>query len=75
MTDRFSERVAVITGGAGGMGLATVLRFLDEGASGVVGDLNTDRGAALLAAAEADGSPTGCASRRPTSRANRTSRR
>ncbi len=55
MTDRFSERVAVVTGGAGGMGLATVERFLGEGASVVVGDLNTNRGAALLAAAEADG--------------------
>jgi NAD(P)-dependent dehydrogenase (short-subunit alcohol dehydrogenase family) len=37
------------------MGLATVDRFVDEGASVVVGDLNTDRGAALIAAAEASG--------------------
>jgi NAD(P)-dependent dehydrogenase (short-subunit alcohol dehydrogenase family) len=55
VTDRFAGRVAVVTGGAGGMGLATVERFLAEGACVVVGDLNTDRGAALVAAAEADG--------------------
>jgi NAD(P)-dependent dehydrogenase (short-subunit alcohol dehydrogenase family) len=55
LTDRFAGRVAVVTGGAGGMGLATVERFLAEGARVVVGDLNTDRGDALLAAAEADG--------------------
>ena len=41
-------RVAVITGGASGMGKATVLRFLHEGASVVVGDLNVEAGEALL---------------------------
>ena len=55
MADRFADRVAVVTGGAAGMGLATVERFLAEGARVVVGDLNADRGAALLAAADADG--------------------
>jgi NAD(P)-dependent dehydrogenase (short-subunit alcohol dehydrogenase family) len=55
MADRFAGRVAVVTGGAGGLGLATVERFLAEGARVVVGDLNADRGAALLAAADGDG--------------------
>ncbi len=40
MLGRLEGKVAVITGGASGMGRATVLRFLDEGASVVFGDLN-----------------------------------
>jgi NAD(P)-dependent dehydrogenase (short-subunit alcohol dehydrogenase family) len=40
-------RVAVITGGASGIGRATALRFLDEGAHVVVGDLNTAAGEKL----------------------------
>ena len=48
-----SERVAVITGGASGMGRATVLRFLAEGARVVVADLNESNGAQLLAEIEA----------------------
>ena len=45
---RLEGRVAVITGGASGMGLATVHRFLDEGASVVAADLNEARGEELL---------------------------
>ena len=48
MSGRLDGRVAVITGGASGMGRATVLRFLAEGASVVVGDLNTEAGDDLL---------------------------
>jgi NAD(P)-dependent dehydrogenase (short-subunit alcohol dehydrogenase family) len=55
MGEVLTGRVAVITGGASGMGRATVERFLDEGASVVVGDLNAERGAELMAACEASG--------------------
>lgn len=47
MTGILDGRVAVITGGASGMGKATVHRFLEEGASVVVGDLNVEAGEAL----------------------------
>ena len=46
MSDRLTGKVAIVTGGASGMGQATVLRFLDEGARVVVADLNEQNGAA-----------------------------
>lgn len=46
---RLADKVAVITGGASGMGRATVMRFLDEGASVMVGDLNADSLEVLVA--------------------------
>ena len=49
------NKVAVITGGASGMGQATVMRFLQEGASVVVADFNAETGAATIAAANAAG--------------------
>jgi NAD(P)-dependent dehydrogenase (short-subunit alcohol dehydrogenase family) len=39
---RLEGKVAVITGGGSGMGRSTVLRFLDEGASVVFGDMNEE---------------------------------
>ena len=37
---RFDGRVAIVTGGASGIGLATVLRFATEGATVVIADLD-----------------------------------
>jgi NAD(P)-dependent dehydrogenase (short-subunit alcohol dehydrogenase family) len=46
MTDgRLSGKVAVVTGGASGIGLATVRRFAAEGACVMVGDIEGDRAA------------------------------
>ena len=52
---RLKDRVAVITGGASGMGLATVERFLAEGARVVIADYNAETGEAAAAKAAADG--------------------
>ena len=49
MAGRIQDRVAVITGGASGIGLATARRFVEEGAKVVIGDLNDEAGAALVA--------------------------
>ena len=45
---RLEGKTAVITGGASGMGRATVLRFLDEGANVVVADYNAATGEATV---------------------------
>lgn len=49
MGDRLQGRVAVVTGGASGIGEATVRRFVDEGARVVVADLQREPGEALAA--------------------------
>jgi len=43
---RLNDRVAVITGAASGMGLATAERFIAEGASVVIADFNAESGTA-----------------------------
>ena len=45
---RLENKVAIITGGASGMGLATVHRFLAEGSKIVVADFNEANGQALV---------------------------
>jgi NAD(P)-dependent dehydrogenase (short-subunit alcohol dehydrogenase family) len=37
---RFEDKVALVTGGGSGIGLATVERFVSEGARVVVGDVD-----------------------------------
>ena len=48
---RLQNRVAVVTGGASGMGRATVLRFLAEGAKVVIADFNSATGEDTVAEA------------------------
>jgi len=45
---RIQDRVAVVTGGCSGIGLATVQRFVAEGAKVVIGDIDDTRGEALV---------------------------
>lgn len=52
---RLAGKVAVVTGGASGLGLATVLRFCAEEARVVAVDLNAESGKAMLAAADEAG--------------------
>ncbi len=52
---RLEGKVAVITGGASGMGLASAMRFLVEGAQVVIADYNSVTGEAALKDAAAAG--------------------
>ncbi len=49
MAGRIEGKVAVVTGGCSGIGLATVRRFVEEGAKVVIGDLNVARGTEVVA--------------------------
>ena len=52
---RLEGKVTVVTGGASGMGLASVMRFLAEGARVVIADYNGETGDAALMAATSAG--------------------
>lgn len=47
MSGRFDGKVALVTGGCSGIGLATVERFVAEGARVVVADMQDEKGAML----------------------------
>jgi NAD(P)-dependent dehydrogenase (short-subunit alcohol dehydrogenase family) len=48
MSGRIQDKVAVVTGGCSGIGLATVRRFVAEGAKVVIGDIADEAGKALV---------------------------
>lgn len=52
---RLAEKVAIVTGGASGMGLDTVMKFAAEGAKVVIADFNEQTGAAAVADGTAKG--------------------
>lgn len=54
---RFTDRVAIVTGGAGGIGLAVGHRLASEGARIVVADLDPTRSAAAADTLKAAGAP------------------
>lgn len=54
---RLEGKIAVITGGAGGIGRATVMKFVQEGAKVLVADINLEQAQQVVAEVEAAGFP------------------
>jgi NAD(P)-dependent dehydrogenase (short-subunit alcohol dehydrogenase family) len=54
VVDELAGKVAIVTGGASGIGRGTVERFVAEGARVVIADIEEDRGEALAAALGTD---------------------
>ena len=52
---RLADKVAVITGGADGIGKATALRFSAEGATAVIWDMNEEKGTKLCEEIRSEG--------------------
>lgn len=50
MADELAEKVAIVTGGAAGIGRGIVEKFVAEGARVVIADVDTEKGEALAAA-------------------------
>jgi NAD(P)-dependent dehydrogenase (short-subunit alcohol dehydrogenase family) len=47
MNERFSGKAALVTGGASGIGEATVRRFVEEGGRAIIADVDVERGQQL----------------------------
>jgi 3-oxoacyl-[acyl-carrier protein] reductase len=55
MKDMLKDKIALVTGGASGMGEATVELFVREGATVVIGDYNVEKGRALCGKLTSEG--------------------
>lgn len=55
MSDRLTGKSALISGGASGLGEAQAILYAREGASVLIGDLQEDKGNAVVAAIESEG--------------------